>query len=282
MAGGSYVGHHPVPGRRAAAAAPGRDHARRSRSATSTATATRTAASRTSSSTRSTSPSRARPARPARTPTRRCSPETLAAKLGPVAVGTIAFDYLARPNDDDFYRDRSPIYRADEIEVPGADHRRLARRPAARRARDVPARSRGARASRRGSTWTRARTRAAARRSRRSPTPPGRLRRAARSSFEFLQKHLRGRADTRAAAGRVLRPGARRVRDAPTAGRRAARASSGSRSATATLGRGRRRGRGVYVTNPAAGFSMAFDRSAPSRRQPVRADRPAARGAAAG
>ena len=28
MAGGSYVGHHPVPGRRAAAAAPGRDRAR--------------------------------------------------------------------------------------------------------------------------------------------------------------------------------------------------------------------------------------------------------------
>jgi putative CocE/NonD family hydrolase len=44
--------------------------------------------------------------------------ETLAAKLGQSAVGTIAFDYLERPNDDDFYRDRSPIYRADDIEVP--------------------------------------------------------------------------------------------------------------------------------------------------------------------
>ncbi|MGH2837377.1 MAG: CocE/NonD family hydrolase [Thermoleophilaceae bacterium] len=44
--------------------------------------------------------------------------ETLKAKLGQSAVGTIAFDYLERPNDDAFYRDRSPIYTADEIEVP--------------------------------------------------------------------------------------------------------------------------------------------------------------------
>jgi putative CocE/NonD family hydrolase len=44
--------------------------------------------------------------------------ETLAAKLGQSPPGSIAFDYLARPNDDDFYRDRSPIYRADDIEVP--------------------------------------------------------------------------------------------------------------------------------------------------------------------
>ncbi|MEX2196595.1 MAG: CocE/NonD family hydrolase [Thermoleophilaceae bacterium] len=43
---------------------------------------------------------------------------TIAAKLGQSAVGTIAFDYLARPNDDPFYRDRSPIYRAEDIEVP--------------------------------------------------------------------------------------------------------------------------------------------------------------------
>ena len=44
--------------------------------------------------------------------------DTLAAKAGQSAVGTIAFDYLARPNDDDFYRDRSPIYHARRIEVP--------------------------------------------------------------------------------------------------------------------------------------------------------------------
>lgn len=34
-------------------------------------------------------------------------------------LGTpIALDYLARPNDDVFYRDRSPIYKADRIQVP--------------------------------------------------------------------------------------------------------------------------------------------------------------------
>ena len=44
--------------------------------------------------------------------------ESLRAKLGQSPPGTIAFDYLSRPNDDDFYRDRSPIYRAGDIEVP--------------------------------------------------------------------------------------------------------------------------------------------------------------------
>jgi hypothetical protein len=47
--------------------------------------------------------------------------QTLQAKLGQSPVGTIAFDYLARPDDDDFYRDRSPIYHADRITVPVLD-----------------------------------------------------------------------------------------------------------------------------------------------------------------
>jgi hypothetical protein len=47
--------------------------------------------------------------------------ETLEAKLGQSPPGMIAFDYLSRPNDDDFYRDRSPIYNADKIEVPVLD-----------------------------------------------------------------------------------------------------------------------------------------------------------------
>jgi putative CocE/NonD family hydrolase len=46
---------------------------------------------------------------------------TLAHKLGQAPVGTIAFDYLARPDDDDFYRDRSPIYNARKIKVPVLD-----------------------------------------------------------------------------------------------------------------------------------------------------------------
>jgi putative CocE/NonD family hydrolase len=44
--------------------------------------------------------------------------QTLRAKLGQSPVGTTAFDYLERPNDDAFYRDRSPITNAERIEVP--------------------------------------------------------------------------------------------------------------------------------------------------------------------
>jgi putative CocE/NonD family hydrolase len=47
--------------------------------------------------------------------------ETLAAKAGQSPPGTVAFDYLARPNDDQFYRDRSPIYGVDKITVPVLD-----------------------------------------------------------------------------------------------------------------------------------------------------------------
>ncbi len=47
--------------------------------------------------------------------------ESLKAKLGQSPPGTIAFDYLERPNDDTFYRNRSPIYHADRIQVPVLD-----------------------------------------------------------------------------------------------------------------------------------------------------------------
>ncbi len=46
---------------------------------------------------------------------------TLEAKLGQSPPGAIAFDYLARPNDDRFYHERSPIYRARKIQVPVLD-----------------------------------------------------------------------------------------------------------------------------------------------------------------
>jgi putative CocE/NonD family hydrolase len=39
-------------------------------------------------------------------------------KIQQLSGTPIAFDYLARPNDDDFYRDRSPIYNAQRIKVP--------------------------------------------------------------------------------------------------------------------------------------------------------------------
>lgn len=44
--------------------------------------------------------------------------QTLRAKAGQDPPGMIAFDYLARPDDDPFYRDRSPIEVAERIEVP--------------------------------------------------------------------------------------------------------------------------------------------------------------------
>lgn len=39
-------------------------------------------------------------------------------KIQQLTGAPIAFDYLARPNDDPFYRDRSPIYNAMKIKVP--------------------------------------------------------------------------------------------------------------------------------------------------------------------
>lgn len=39
-------------------------------------------------------------------------------KIQQLSGTPIAFDYLARPNDDDFYRDRSPIYNVHRIKVP--------------------------------------------------------------------------------------------------------------------------------------------------------------------
>jgi predicted acyl esterase len=45
-------------------------------------------------------------------------PMTVAGKIQQLLGTPIALDYLARPNDDDFYRDRSPIYVADRIKVP--------------------------------------------------------------------------------------------------------------------------------------------------------------------
>jgi putative CocE/NonD family hydrolase len=45
--------------------------------------------------------------------------DTIAAKAGQVpGSATLAFDYLSRPADGPFYRERSPLYRADRIQVP--------------------------------------------------------------------------------------------------------------------------------------------------------------------
>lgn len=46
-------------------------------------------------------------------------PDTVAAKLGQATgAPTLAFDYLSRPDDDQWYHDRSPLYDAAKITVP--------------------------------------------------------------------------------------------------------------------------------------------------------------------
>ena len=140
---------------------------RRSRSPTSTATASRTAASRTCSSTCSTSACRARPGAAGANTDPSLLAATLAAKLGQSPPGTIAFDYLRGA-------ERRPVLPRPLADLPrrqdqgaGARHRRAGTTGCCAARPRCTARSRAAGASRRGCTWTRARTRAAARRSRR-------------------------------------------------------------------------------------------------------------------
>jgi uncharacterized protein len=191
--------------------------------------------------------------------------ETLSAKLGQSPPGTIAFDYLARPNDDPFYRDRSPIYRADRIEVPaliignwrdgllrGAPemYQRLARRSGVEtRLFMDPCTHKGC-----GPPF--------------APftDPPGRQDTAA-VAFEFLQKHLQS-ANTpdRPPVEFYLQSGDRYVSAKadrwPPAGTKFERFdldADGLRPAEDGLLSGVTPGTRSYVTNPAAGFSMAFD-----------------------
>jgi predicted acyl esterase len=46
------------------------------------------------------------------------APVSVLGKIQQLTGTPIAFDYLERPNDDPFYRDRSPIYQASRIKVP--------------------------------------------------------------------------------------------------------------------------------------------------------------------
>jgi predicted acyl esterase len=174
--------------------------------------------------------------------------DTLTAKAGQSAVGTIAFDYLARPNDDDFYRDRSPIYRAGRIEVPtliiggwrdgllrGAPemYRRLARRKGVETRLYIdPCTHKGCGAPL-------------------APLTAGTdVYDASALAFEFLQKHLAG----------IRAPKRPRVEYYVQGRDEYATAKSWpprrSRFRRVRLGSGTHE----FVTNPAAGFSMAFDR----------------------
>ncbi len=189
--------------------------------------------------------------------------ETLSAKLGQSPPGTIAFDYLARPNDDQFYRDRSPIYRAGQIEVPvliiggwhdgllrGAPemYQRLAqRRGVETRLYMTPCTHKGC-----GPPF--------------APftNPPG-VEDVSAVTFEFLQRYLQGATTPERPPVEYYLQGRNQYASAdlwPPSKTKFDQLALGPRSMTpaadsvlSTQGEGF----GQYVTDPVAGFSMAFD-----------------------
>ena len=185
--------------------------------------------------------------------------QTLAAKLGQSPPGTIAFDYLERPYDDEFYRDRSPIYDAEKIEVPVLDiggwqdgllrgatemYTALARRRGVEtRLFMDPCTHKGC-----GAPF--------------APLndPPGLIDQTA-LIFEFLDEHLRGTKVPDRPPVEVYVQGRDEYVSAdrwPPAGTTYERLALGDR----TLGERTPGGAetGEYVSDPAAGFSMAFNR----------------------
>jgi putative CocE/NonD family hydrolase len=170
------------------------------------------------------------------------------AKAGQSPLGTIAFDYLERPNDDDFYRDRSPIYNADKIEVPAliiGGWRDGLLRGAPEMYREL---------SKREGVETRLYVDPCTHKSCGAPFAPMTnatgLYDASALAFEFLQKHLTG-ADT------PERPPVEYYVQA----RDEYAASDTWPPADAELERiDLGEGTKEFVTNPAAGASMAFDR----------------------
>jgi uncharacterized protein len=186
---------------------------------------------------------------------------TLAAKAGQSPPGTIAFDYLSRPDDDAFYRDRSPIYHADRIRVPtlvlGSWHDGLMRGSlemysALARRRGVETRLYMDPCTHKGCGPPFA-----------PFTNPPNVESAADEEavlFEFLDRYLRGATTPdRPPVTYFLQGGdAFRTADAwPPAGTTYERLPLGP----GTLGAGAvaTDATGRYVADPAAGFSMAFD-----------------------
>lgn len=184
--------------------------------------------------------------------------ETLKAKAGQSPPGAIAFDYLSRPNDDAFYRDRSPIYNAEKITVPVLDiggwQDGLLR--GATEMYDVLSRRRG--------VETRLYVDPCTHKGCGAPfapltNPPGRLDTSA-LVFEFLDKYLRGTSVPKRPPVEVYVQGRNEyISDTqwPPAGTRFERLGLGA----GTLG-GTPTGpeTGSYVTNPAAGFALAFNK----------------------
>lgn len=183
--------------------------------------------------------------------------QSLAAKLGQSPPGSIAFDYLDKPYDDDFYRDRSPINVADRIEVPVLDmgswndgllrgqtemYEALSSRPGVEtRLFMDPCTHKGCGAPFAPMT-----------------NPPGRQDTAA-VLFEFLSKHLLGTRTPSRPKVEYFVQGRNEYASSsswPPAGTRYERLALGDGTLTPTAPEGE----ASYVTNPAEGFSLAFNK----------------------
>ena len=183
--------------------------------------------------------------------------QSLQAKLGQSPPGSIAFDYLDKPFDDDFYRDRSPIQVADRIEVPVLDmgnwndgllrgqtemyealsgregvETRLFMDPCTHKGCGAPF-----------APFT---------------DPPGRQDTAA-VLFEFLSKHLLGTRTPRRPNVEFYLQGSNEYVSSstwPPVGTRYERLALGDGVLAPTAPEGE----ASYVTNPAEGFSLAFNK----------------------
>jgi putative CocE/NonD family hydrolase len=186
--------------------------------------------------------------------------ETLAAKLGQSPPGTIAFDYLARPNDDAWYHDRSPITHADRIRVPtliaGGWRDGISPRGAPEMYRVL---------ARRRNVETRLYMDPCTHKGCGAPfaplTNPPNQEDVSALVFEFLSKHLLGTKTPKRAPVHYYLQGRNRFFDASRWPPKDTRLDSlalgpGSLGGTSSGAPAQ----GSYVTNPAAGFSMAFNK----------------------
>ncbi|MEA2403485.1 MAG: uncharacterized protein QOE08_132 [Thermoleophilaceae bacterium] len=190
--------------------------------------------------------------------------ETLKAKTGQSAPGTTAFDYLERPNDDAFYRDRSPITHADKIDVPtlliGGWRDGLSPRGAPEMFHAI---------KRRPGVETRLYMDPCSHKGCGPPfapltNPPG-LEDLSAVAFEFLAKHLKGAQAPERAPVHYYLQGKNQFADAatwPPAGTGYQRYALRPGGLLAAPGAPASGGDATaqYITNPAAGFSMAFNK----------------------
>jgi uncharacterized protein len=186
--------------------------------------------------------------------------DTVEAKLGQSPPGTLAFDYLERPDDGRFYRQRSPINVARRIEVPvllvGGWRDGLSQRGNPELFRVL---------SRRPGVETRMSMDPCVHKGCGAPfaplNDPPHQQDPAALVYEFLAEHLRGdRAPDRRRVEYYLQ-GADRYAAAPTwppPGTDFRRFDLGAGTIRRHSAR-HERGRASYVTNPAAGMSMTFN-----------------------